>query len=44
VAAAIATRSGHPITFKRFFAYGLPITLPFIGLCGVYLWLRFFAA
>ncbi len=43
VAAAIAARSGYPISFKRFLAYGLPITFPFIGLCGVYLWIRFFA-
>lgn len=42
VAAAIATRSGHPISFRRYLTYGLPITLPFIGLCAVYLWLRFF--
>lgn len=43
VAAAIATRSGHPISFKRFLAYGVPITLPFVGLCAIYLWLRFFS-
>jgi len=42
VAAAIAKRSGHPISFKRFLAYGVPITLPFIGLSAIYLWLRFF--
>ncbi|MFO8081185.1 MAG: ArsB/NhaD family transporter [Armatimonadota bacterium] len=42
VAAAIAARSGHPISFKRFIIWGVPITFPFIVLCAVYLWLRFF--
>ena len=41
MAAAIATRSGHPISFRRYLTYGLPITLPFIGLCAVYLCLIF---
>jgi len=43
VAAGVASRSGHRISFMRFLRYGLPITTPFIGLCTLYLWLRFFA-
>ena len=42
VAAAVAARSGYPISFRRFLAWGLPITFPFIVLCMLYLWLRFF--
>jgi len=42
VAAGVASRSGHPISFMRFLRYGVPITLPCLVICSVYLWLRFF--
>ncbi len=41
VVSGIASRSGHPIGFVRFLKYGVPITLVHLGLCTVYLWLRF---
>ncbi|MFP4248761.1 MAG: hypothetical protein ACLFU7_03820 [Armatimonadota bacterium] len=36
VAAAIAARSGHPVSFKRFIVRGVPITFSFIALCAIY--------
>jgi len=41
VVASLAERSGQPITFKRFLAYGLPITLLSLLLATLYLWLRY---
>lgn len=43
VVAGISSRSGHPIGFIRFLKYGLPITLVFLVICTIYLWLRFFS-
>jgi Na+/H+ antiporter NhaD/arsenite permease-like protein len=42
VAAGVAARSGHPISFMRFLRYGVPITVPCLLLCTLYLWLRFY--
>lgn len=42
VAAGVAARSGHPISFMRFLRYGISITVPCLLLCTLYLWLRFY--
>jgi len=41
VVAGIAERSGHPIGFKQYLLYGIPITFVSIVLCSAYIWLRY---
>jgi Na+/H+ antiporter NhaD/arsenite permease-like protein len=41
VVAGIAERSGHPIGFKRYLLYGIPITLISIILSTAYVWVRY---
>ncbi len=41
VVAGFAERSGHPITFKRYLKYGIPLTLQSVVIASIYLWLRF---
>ena len=41
VVASLAERSGQPITFKRFLAYGLPVTLMSLLVATLYLWVRY---
>ena len=41
VVAGIAERAKHPVTFKRFLKYGVPLTLQGLILSRLYLWLRF---
>ncbi|MCJ7749981.1 MAG: hypothetical protein MUQ65_02635, partial [Armatimonadetes bacterium] len=41
VVAGIAERSGHPIGFKQFLLYGIPITFLSIILSTAYIWLRY---
>jgi Na+/H+ antiporter NhaD/arsenite permease-like protein len=41
VVAGIAERSGHPIGFKHFLRYGIPITFVSIVLSTIYVWLRY---
>jgi Na+/H+ antiporter NhaD/arsenite permease-like protein len=41
IVASLAARSGHPISFRRFLAYGLATTLLSLVLSTVYVWLRY---
>jgi len=41
VVASLATRSGHSISFKRFFRYGLVMSTLSLLLAMLYLWLRY---
>ena len=41
VVASLAERSGHPISFGRFLAYGLPVTAMSLVLATLYLWVRY---
>ncbi|NSW58525.1 MAG: ArsB/NhaD family transporter [Armatimonadetes bacterium] len=41
VAAGIADRSRHPVTFVSFMKYGIPFTLVTMLMASAYLWLRF---
>ena len=41
VVASLAERSGQPITFRRFLAYGLPVTLLSLLIATLYMWLRY---
>lgn len=42
VAAGIAARNGHPISFWTFTRYGLVVTAVTVGLSMPYVWLRYF--
>jgi len=41
VVAGIAERAGHPIRFREFMRYGIPVTLVSIILSTAYVWLRY---
>lgn len=41
VAASLAERSGHPLTFRGWLRYGVPITLAALVLSSLYVWLRY---
>lgn len=38
----LAGRAGHPITFKKFLLYGVPITIQTIVISTIYIWLRYY--
>jgi Na+/H+ antiporter NhaD/arsenite permease-like protein len=42
VAAGVSKRAGHPVSFRRFLKYGIPVTAPMLLLAAGYLWLIFF--
>lgn len=41
VVASIAEKSGHPISFKHFFRYGVIVTIGSLTLASGYVWLRY---
>ena len=41
VVANLAAKSGHPISFRRFFGYGLVTTTMSLILATAYVWLRY---
>jgi Na+/H+ antiporter NhaD/arsenite permease-like protein len=41
VGASLAERSGHPLTFRTWLRYGLPVTVLSLVLASVYVWLRY---
>jgi Na+/H+ antiporter NhaD/arsenite permease-like protein len=41
VVAAVAEKSGQPISFTSYLKYGLPTTLLSLALASVYVWLRY---
>ena len=41
ILAAMAEREGHPISFRAFLRYGLPVTAVSIAISTVYIWLRY---
>jgi hypothetical protein len=41
-AVGIAERSGVRVSFLQYLAYGLPMTIASIGICDIYVWLRYF--
>jgi Na+/H+ antiporter NhaD/arsenite permease-like protein len=41
VVAGIAEHAGHPIGFRHYLRYGIPITFMSIVLCTLYIWLRY---
>jgi Na+/H+ antiporter NhaD/arsenite permease-like protein len=41
-AVGVAERSGVRISFLQYLAYGVPMTLAAIGICQIYVWLRYF--
>lgn len=42
IVANLATRSGHPISFRTFLAYGVPTTFLSTLVASVWVWLRYF--
>ncbi|MDO8743865.1 MAG: SLC13 family permease, partial [Candidatus Brocadiaceae bacterium] len=38
----LAEKAGYPISFKRFIAYGIPITIETIFISNIYIWLRYY--
>lgn len=38
----LAGRAGHPISFKKFITYGIPITLQTMVVSTIYIWLRYY--
>jgi Na+/H+ antiporter NhaD/arsenite permease-like protein len=39
---SVAKRSGVRFSFLQYLAYGVPMTLAAIGICHIYVWLRYF--
>ncbi|MBN2484008.1 MAG: ArsB/NhaD family transporter [Candidatus Omnitrophica bacterium] len=42
IMAKISEKNECPVTFKRFFKYGVSFTIQSLLICSVYLWLRYF--
>ncbi len=43
ITAGVSERSGYPISFKRFAAYGFPVMVASMIVCSIYVWLRYYA-
>ena len=41
-AVGVAERSGVRFSFLQYLAYGVPMTIASIGICHIYIWLRYF--
>jgi Na+/H+ antiporter NhaD/arsenite permease-like protein len=41
VASGMADRAGHPISFRMFVRYGIPVTVLSLAISSVYLWFRY---
>ncbi len=41
-AVGVAERSGVRLSFLQYLAYGVPMTIASIGICHIYIWLRYF--
>lgn len=41
VASGMAGRAGHPISFRMFVRYGIPVTVLSLAISSVYLWFRY---
>ena len=41
ILASLAEREGHPIGFRAYLRYGIPVTLASMAIATVYLWLRY---
>ena len=39
----LAEKAGYPISFRKFIAYGIPITIETIIIATIYVWLRYYA-
>ncbi|HHT9146028.1 MAG TPA: hypothetical protein ACFYD4_10185, partial [Candidatus Wunengus sp. YC61] len=38
----LAEKAGYPISFRKFIAYGIPITIETIIIATIYVWLRYY--
>jgi Na+/H+ antiporter NhaD/arsenite permease-like protein len=41
IVVSLAIRAGHPITFRGFLRYGVPVTVMSLVVASIYLWLRY---
>ncbi len=41
IVANLAARGGHPITFRQFLAYGVPVTFASVLVASLWVWLRY---
>jgi Na+/H+ antiporter NhaD/arsenite permease-like protein len=41
IVANLAARGGHPITFRQFLAYGVPVTFASALVASLWVWLRY---
>jgi Na+/H+ antiporter NhaD/arsenite permease-like protein len=41
--ASLSEREGHPITFRTFARYGIPVTLATMLIATAYVWIRYLA-
>ncbi len=43
IVVSLAARAGHPISFREFLRYGIPVTLVSLVAASAYLWIRYLA-
>ena len=43
ITAGVSERSGYPISFLRFAAYGVPVMIVSVFISSIYVWLRYYA-
>jgi len=42
VVVGMAAKMGHPISFKQFMLYGMPLMIESVIICMIYIWLRYY--
>lgn len=42
IVVGFAEKAGHPISFLRFMAYGVPITFMTVAISAIYVWIRYY--
>ena len=42
VVVGMAAKMGHPISFKQFMLYGMPLMIESVIICTIYIWLRYY--
>jgi Na+/H+ antiporter NhaD/arsenite permease-like protein len=42
IVVGMAEKMGHPISFKKFMLYGMPLMIESVFICMIYVWLRYY--
>lgn len=42
IVVGMAEKMGHPISFKKFILYGMPLMIESVIICMIYIWLRYY--